>query len=644
MKHPRMTRNPRLCATVPTLSGGLDLATAPSRVGDTVLTDGCDMVYRDGLLRTRKGFVTDSTRFSALALGTSERFFVDPQGYLLVLAQNDTEANGEVSIAVFDPDGVCTDTLFTLTGPFGLNGFFVATSEAVLSDRYTALLILNNGEFYGVNAAEGRCDWLNNKAYVPTYAINGTPAKTRTEQAVIGDRAEPFNRLTRTFRCTYSTDGEGMYYALPRVWSYGEITVAVTRPNETLHFTLTSGSNTSNTVSGYTVCCDRMGGCLWFVKNNEPCALPSDGVHNNVTVTAEHDVTESTSLTQMNCGVWLADGRLFLAGGNHVMWSAVGNPLYFPVTAYTQLGNPDQAVTALHMQGEQLVVFKERSLYAVTPQQNTAVTADDVMKGETVDVTATALFAVEPLHATIGCDLPYTVQLFGNRLTWGCTDGAVYTLGTGGSLSQRMVTVISDAVHPLLRTAVPANAVATVCDGRYWLLWDDKMLVAEDEREPRWMRFSFDNTRTEPLWIGTVRGEIVIACAYAVGTSKTMWYYRQHGETDTAIRHTGTGWHDATYTLTAVPVRGVCCTKHFDFGDPETYKRVTKVFADVTATGAVEAAYVTERGPAKELPQIPRDGLRLTPHLTRCRRVAVRLCGEGLQVGSLTLHVITGGR
>jgi len=602
------------------------------------------MVYRDGLLRTRNGFVTDQTRQSRFGIGTGQRYFTDADGYLLLLSQNDTEANGEVSVTVFDPSGVCTDTVFTLTGPFGLNGFFVPASEAVLSDRYTALLILNNGEMRGVNAAEGRCDWLNDGAYVPTYAINGVPAKTRSERALIGDRAEPFNVLTAQFRCTYGTDGEGIYYALPRIREEGEITVSVTRPNDTWTFTFARGSGTSNTAGGYTARCDRTGGCLWFVKNDAPCALPSEGIHNNVTVTAERHATDAPLLMDMTCGVWFADGRLFVAGGNCVMWSAVGNPLYFPVTAYAALGNPEETVTALHIQGEQLVVFKEHSLYAVTPQRSTALTAEDVMKGEAVDVTATALFAVEPLHAAIGCDLPQTVQLFGNRLTWCCADGTVYTLGTGGSLSQRTVTDISKTVRPLLRKTSAARAVATVCDGRYWLLWDHMILVAEDEREPRWMRFSLDNTRTVPQWIGTVRGHVVIASLYTAGAYENIWYYREQGTQDTAISHTGTDWYNVQYTLEQVPVRGTCCTKHFDFGDPETYKRVTKVFADVTASGAVETTYVTERGQATEPAQYPHDGLRLTPHLMRCRRVAVRLSGEGLQVGSVTLHVITGGR
>jgi hypothetical protein len=123
-----------------------------------------------------------------------------------------------------------------------------------------------------------------------------------------------------------------------------------------------------------------------------------------------------------------------------------------------------------------------------------------------------------------------------------------------------------------------------------------------------------------------------------------MFCFVQSGTADTAVHHTGSAWRDAQYTLQAVPVKGTCCTKQFDFGDPETYKHVTRVFADVTANGAVQAAYVTEQGEVSELPHTPLTGLRLTPHVARCRRIALRLCAEALQVGSVTWHVITGRR
>ena len=455
MKHPRMTRNVRVAATVPALSGGLNAAVKPSLIGDTALSDVCDMVYRDGVLHTRRGFVTSAERYSPFSIGSEQRFFADRDGYLLVLACNDNEGSGEVSVSVFDPDGRCTDTSFTLNGPFGLNGFFVPAGEISLTERYTALLFLNDGTIYGLHAADGVCNRLDEDAYIPTYAVNGTPKPTRTERAVIGDRAEPFNALSPYFRCTYSADGEGIYYAMPRVYQSSAVTVTVARPNGTQQtFTVNGGIGTSDSVDGYVLHCDRAGGCFWFTQNCVPCAMPSNGMHNHITVHAMHDMTGFPTVTHMTSGVWFADGRLFLAGDHHVMWSAAGNPLYFPVTAYAAVGSPDEPITALGVQGEQLVVFKKRSLYAVTPQKAETPSADEVMRGETVDVTATALFAVTPLHVTVGCDLPYTVQLFGNRLTWACSDGTVYTLGTGGALAQRTVSVISDAVRPLLRAGV----------------------------------------------------------------------------------------------------------------------------------------------------------------------------------------------
>ncbi len=636
MKHPRFSADTRLRATVPAFSGGLDVSAAPSLIGDTALSDGCDMEYRDGALRTRTGFRTELARLAPLALGPRCRFYTDCDGYLLSVASGDTEANGECYVTLFDPDGVRTGNGPTVMGPLGLDGCILPAGDHPLLAEYTSLLWLNNGAIYGIHAADGRYELLGERVYIPTYAINGRPAAAR-EECTLGDRAEPFNMLTRQFACTYSTDGEGIFYRLPSVSSDSPLTVTLQTGTSTLTFTVPAWESLSAEAGGYQVCFDRLGASFWFVKDDAPIAVPDTDRYHNVTARACH--TPTVTMPAVTVGCWFGDGRLFLGGGNRMVWSAAGNPLYIPVTAYAQIGAPDECITALGVQGDQLVVFKERSLYALTQTDTDTVTAAQVLDGAVTDVTETALFAVTPLHATVGCDLPQTVALFGNRLVWAIADGTVYTLGTGSALSQRTVTVISEPIRPLLRTKTPTHAAGAVHDGRYWLIWDGAVLCAEDESRPRWTRFSFEHTGAQALALCAVRGALRIPAAYTVGNSRVLWWFEVGGDADTVITHTGTGWHDAEYTLTDRGVRGMFCTKQFDFGDSEAYKHITRVFADATAVGAVTVGYLTEAGETAGMPCIPRAGVRLTPHITRCRRLAVRLCGEGLRVHSMTVRV-----
>ncbi len=650
MKHPVMSNNSRIAAPVPALSDGLNRGTDATLIGDKQLSDCCDMQWKDGALRTRTGFVTDLSRQSTFALGEHAQYFTDRDGYLLVLDTQDNEAGTDLFVTVFDKDGVPTGGTFNMLSALGLHGFLVPVGTAQRFSRYTALLFVNNGDIYGVNAQHNIWEPLHDEAYVPLYMTGGYPVVTRAETALTGDRVEPYNMLTEWFRCTYSTDGTGIYYYLPPLRKDSELSVSLTRANSTLDFTVSNLGTVSDTVGGYQVQLDRWGYCFWFLKDGKPVAMENEGVRGNVTAKAQHAYVAHPAMSDMRFGTWYGGDRsttaggtrLFLGGGNHVVWSAPADPLYFPATAYATLGDPDESLTAFGKQGELLVLFKEHSLYAVEYVRNGTVTVDEVQSGAVTDITATAVFPITPIHAEIGCDLPQTAALLGNRLVWACKNGTVYTLGTSGQLTQRAVTVISEPIRPLLRQTVPTVAAGVVIDGVYWLLWDNAIFLATDDTSPRWTRFDFSKTGTVAQSLCRVNGALRIPAAYAVGRTDILFWYVPTGTHDTAVSHTGTHWSDAVYTLTEIPVAGMLCTKQFDFGSPDAYKRITRVFADASADGAVSASYLTERGEHIDMARTARDGVRLTPNVTRCRRFALRLAGNGLRVGNVTFSVITG--
>ena len=79
------------------------------------------------------------------------------------------------------------------------------------------------------------------------------------------------------------------------------------------------------------------------------------------------------------------------------------------------------------------------------------------------------------------------------------------------------------------------------------------------------------------------------------------------------------------------------CTKAYDFGTPETFKSVISASAEVSS--AVIPVYVTECSEFTDRPHRPdRSGLvRCSPHIDRCRRLALRLTGFTGAVGGITL-------
>ena len=106
----------------------------------------------------------------------------------------------------------------------------------------------------------------------------------------------------------------------------------------------------------------------------------------------------------------------------------VDNPLYFPENNYAYVGDSSQAATAFGKQSDMLVIFHSREMYYATYVAGGDFTAQDVIDGKIVDVTAyMAKFPITQINGEIGCDCPRTVQLCNNRLAWATSDGRVYT-------------------------------------------------------------------------------------------------------------------------------------------------------------------------------------------------------------------------
>lgn len=99
-----------------------------------------------------------------------------------------------------------------------------------------------------------------------------------------------------------------------------------------------------------------------------------------------------------------------------------------------------------------LVIFKEHEMFYATYQAGGDFTAQDVIDGKVVDVTAQmARFPVTQINPSIGCDCPQTVQLCNNRLVWATSDGKVYTLTDATPYSERNVRELSGMIESHLK-------------------------------------------------------------------------------------------------------------------------------------------------------------------------------------------------
>ena len=123
-----------------------------------------------------------------------------------------------------------------------------------------------------------------------------------------------------------------------------------------------------------------------------------------------------------------------------VVWSSLNNPLYFPENNYAYVGDKSQGVTTFGRQGENLIIFKEKSTYYSYYATNDSITADDLINQTVIDYEANSVyFPMIQLNANIGCDCQNTVQLCRNRLVWANSDGNVYTLYSNNQYSERTI-------------------------------------------------------------------------------------------------------------------------------------------------------------------------------------------------------------
>ncbi len=631
MRIPTFGGNPKLTAVMPSFSGGLNTRAGSGQIADTELQDTDNLYWEDGQLRTRDGWVCgQKRRYNAHIDGVSSRFYAR-RDRLWQLERRLAAGAGpftDIAFYRFDADGQNRTAVFTRRTNDAKGECVCVPSGGERRDTVW-MLYFSDGAVFGVSE-EGVATDLTADLYEPLRYMNGEAGSAR-ENAKLGTAVEGYNRLTPRFRCTYTNNGGTLYYLLPR----DTVSVVSAEVYDTVY-------PLDTPVGEFTFRTD--GSWCWFEKYGDVAPFPAVG-HNGVTVHATGPETD-LAIGKMRFGEWYGGtgdaqggGRLFMSGNpaaaDTVVYSAAADPLYFPADNYIQVGSPHWAVTAFGRQHGDLIVFKENEIYAATYVSGEKISVEAIQDGLITDLhAASAVFPVTLISADTGCDLPETVAVYDGKLTFGCRDGAVYTLCDPASGSSYRLKRLNDKVAPSFPTDVTV-ACATVCRGRYWLVWDDVLWLYDGERDT-WYRWSWPQNGTVPYAVFVTDNALRVVGAqfYRVDYVGRWHWFCLSGGYDTDE-------HLAADTYGRFPVIGRLRTKSFDFGTPETYKAVTAVAAEIHSSGAVTVSYLTEEGTYKDHPAKPNKGglLRVSPNLSRLRRLALAIEGEGLKIGAVTVAV-----
>lgn len=646
MRYKRMPVSGGGKVSVPRLSGGLNVYDAPNRVGDNQLTDGDNLWWHRGALRTRPGLAIGGEWEAASAYTIRQR--VGEREVLLSRFEQTALSTRfhTTYLHLAAEDNQLSEKMYTFQPKIEEPSVLGVRAKKNADTKW--YFMMSNGEIIK-DTGQG---WLPAEPYVPTVLINGVgeECEADAEPSVYED----YNMLTRAFQCHFTTDGKSVTWKLPEgnLATGDDGTVAkieldlfgeggALRPVEStlkynefgrvdeLSLDLTAAEAgvaaseweniklTVNFTPETGILKTRLTGHDKGDINGTGMQPISGGlpfvVSNNLRITAwrsrEYEKDRLT-ICKMTRGEWFGGDRSGIAGGTRyfvcgnpdepdlLCWSGIEHPLYFPEHNRVRVGDDHQAITAMGKQGSLLVLYKEREMYAM---QYTSGDAADHAFAESGGVAITsymAIFLLTPINASVGCDCPDTVRLVNNRLVWACSDGSVYMLTATNQYSERNVRMISRNVRRLLTDCgkeALQNAQAGEYEGYYLLLVGNRVFLMNTQTSAFASFNYYDDedaaAKAIPWFAWTLPAHLTYTGMVSGENTVRL------AVTD-PVRGKGTVAVLEGETDNGNPIPCRLTTKLWDFGIPDRKKSVGQIYLGVGCAdlSRLQVTYVTERG------------------------------------------------
>jgi hypothetical protein len=409
----------------------------------------------------------------------------------------------------------------------------------------------------------------------------------------------------------------------------------------------------------------------------------SEYIRNNLEITIPRTYTydEQKKVFAMTQTEWFGGAseginggtRLFLGGNMEegeqslMVWSGLNQPLYFPENAYAYVGNTTSAVTGFGKQSDMLVIFKENETYFTQYQQNTNITADDLINQSVIDYASSKVsFPLTLINANIGCDIPDTVELCRNRLVWANSNGKVYTLTANNQYSERNVYEVGEMVERKLKQLNLKHASACDFAGYYVLFAEGKAYLMDYNSNGYQYVYSYNKNEDAQKNIPWYEWEFSVTENSSISTDGVRLYILDISDTDDGKKvffyevseNAEEGFEETEYIEPAFT--SSFTTKAFDFGSAGYRKNVdvVKLFLGNNGGAPIKVEFVTDCGTVNE--EIILDSpdtenytagyistVSLAPPIRSIVRMALRVSSEGklaVDGAELTYRILGGAR
>lgn len=674
MIYPSMRGKQSARISIPLLSGGLNVSRQATEIFDNQLTECTNMWFNDGVLKTRPGVECNSYMANDKMVDTGikityngkrlrvYRIIKEKEIGILFYDDNGTAING----TGFSVDGTVKSAVFA--GHLSASKQYIYCYYSYLKDEELLCGVqrfkIDEGKYGTEIEIEDLTDieTYGGEYYEPTVIVNND---FTNDGSVTGTTFEGYNLLNGKHKilCTSKDDEEDSNYLhayIPseqkegasitvefytKKWGYQKFVVdgqsgvwdadfgkddiigELDEKYKSLNVRFENKSHYDAQYSQLTI-------AARFTEGNGEGIGAGSG-SSNVILHLERDVDTADKVCCNTQAVWYGGSTggisggsfLFMAGAepNKLIWSDVDNPLYFPENNYLRVGSDSEKITKLAKMGNNLVIFKEHSVYIATCVEGEGVTVEQLSSGAVTDVTSyAATFPTANINDDIGCDLPETVQLCRNRLVWANSTGKVYQIVTHSMTSERNIYAISGNIEKLIKQELKkivnpkSTASATSWQGYYLLSLGNKTVFVmnydnygftniysyskTDDAESRieWYKWEFvydvvNVANVNENVLITVRGER----EYEADTRVFNWVCRLNelsAYDNYLVGSTG---------LKKIDMLDIPCsfaTKWFDFGMMDYYKSIEQLYltAGSEKGGDITLSYITQRGTVGE--------------------------------------------
>ena len=445
---------------------------------------GNNFLFKNGEIFSRKGMITDETRKMfqfdgrayATVISTDTYIFYEGKRANVVIVREWEDIEDIYKVYRFKlvfADGKSKDI-----GSIDFSGFSPGTSaEPTSYVIYSGKSVRGGGLFFIVNKHYQKTNtnvvgiyeissdfsqWIpleNKDMYAPTIFFNGQGESNYI--ALFNDPnlklptpqfLESKNLLTGAFKSYFTTDGYSFAFSLPYDNLTGEVITCGYNLNEEtyLEWSIKEGHSISSEImliEGEEVVlrCDRAKGRMVFTKpSGELFHLPKFSMINNLWFKAyksnENDALKVASMSVIQTFPGKSNySAMNVVGGSRlspseILWFDSNNPLYFPDSCRTNLGDIKEKILALSIIKGNLLAFSETKLY-----KGKFVSTDGYnLKGILAGVKGSGNIKDSSVTFDLIGELPdtpvvKTIKQINGKIFFGGKNGGVYCFGEGGN-------------------------------------------------------------------------------------------------------------------------------------------------------------------------------------------------------------------